>query len=127
VSAPRRAGGSGSSESRHCTRHTGWPCSALGSASQSIGGGGYGTDALLLLVDYAFDWLDLRKVWLVTTSINVRVMRQMEKVGFALEGRLRGAIYADGAWYDDLFYGMLRDEWPGHAALVEKLSLRARE
>jgi RimJ/RimL family protein N-acetyltransferase len=89
-------------------------------------GGGYGTDALLLLVDYAFDGLDLRKVWLVTTSINVRAMRQMDKVGFALEGLQRGATYADGAWHDDLFYGMLRDEWPGRAALVEKLGLHAR-
>ena len=27
-------------------------------------GGGYGTDALLLMVDYIFDWLDLRRLWL---------------------------------------------------------------
>jgi RimJ/RimL family protein N-acetyltransferase len=89
-------------------------------------GGGYGTDALLLLVDYAFDWLDMRKVWLITTSLNARVVRQMDKVGFALEGRQRMSVYADGAWHDDLLYGLLRDEWPGRAALVEKLDLRAR-
>lgn len=89
-------------------------------------GGGYGTDALLLLIEYAFDWLELRKVWLVTTSINVRVMRQMDKVGFVLEGCQRRSIYGDGEWYDDLFYGLLRDEWPGRAALVETLGLRAR-
>jgi len=89
-------------------------------------GGGYGTDALLLLVDYAFDWLDLRRVWLLTMALNARVMRQMEKVGFALEGRPRQATWADGQWVDGLTYGLLRDEWPGRAALVEKLGLRAR-
>ena len=53
-------------------------------------GGGYGTDALLLIVDYAFDWLDIRKLWLGTMAINARVIRQMEKVGFKLEARRRG-------------------------------------
>jgi len=42
-------------------------------------GGGYGTDALLLLIEYAFDWLVMRKLWLGSTSANARVMRQMEK------------------------------------------------
>jgi RimJ/RimL family protein N-acetyltransferase len=89
-------------------------------------GNGYGTDALLLLADYAFDDLDIRKIWLSTMSLNARVMRQMEKVGFTLEARRRKGIYADGAWYDELTYGLLRDDWPGRAALVEKLGLTAR-
>lgn len=87
-------------------------------------GGGYGTDALLLLVDYAFDWLDLHRVWLVTMALNARVIRQMEKVGFALEGRPREATWADGRWVDALMYGLLRDEWPGREAMLQKLSLK---
>ena len=31
-------------------------------------GGGYGTDALLLVIDYAFDWLDFRRIWLHTMA-----------------------------------------------------------
>ncbi len=87
---------------------------------------GYGTDALLLMVDYAFGWLDMHRVWLGTMSLNARVLRQMEKVGFVPEGRRRGLWYADGAWVDDVLFGLLRDEWPGRAALVEKLGLQAR-
>ncbi len=90
-------------------------------------GGGYGTDALLLLIEYAFDWLDMRKVWLGTTSANARVMRQMEKVGFTLEGVSRRDSYQDGVWYDGLFYGLLREEWPGRAAVIERIGLRAKE
>jgi RimJ/RimL family protein N-acetyltransferase len=87
-------------------------------------GGGYGTDALLLAVDYAFDWLDLRKLWLGTMSLNARVIRQMQKVGFTQEAQQRGIFWADGVWYDQLLYGILRDEWPGYAAMMDKLGLK---
>ena len=90
-------------------------------------GGGYGTDALLLLVDYAFDWLDMRKLWLATMSPNERVQRQMVKVGFKLEARQRETFVADGQRVDNLIYGLLREEWPGRAAMIEKLGLRAKE
>lgn len=90
-------------------------------------GGGYGTDALLLIADYAFDWLDLRKLWLMTMSLNARVLRQMEKVGFTLEAQQREATYADGQWVDAPIYGLLREEWPGRAAMIEKLGLQAHK
>lgn len=91
------------------------PHHRLGMLGAAIGepeywGGGYGTDALLLLLDYAFDWLDFRKVWLGTMGLNARVMRQMDKVGFTLEGRQREAFVADGQRTDHLLYGMLREE-----------------
>ena len=108
-----------------------WPHHRVAMLGAAIGepeywGGGYGTDALLLVVDYAFDWLDLRRLWLQTMGSNVRVVRQMEKVGFTLETRQRQATYADGVWQDLLCYGLLREEWPGREALVERLGLRPR-
>lgn len=87
-------------------------------------GGGFGTDALLLIIDYAFNWLDLRRVWLSTMSINARVLRQMEKVGLVCEGRRRDMWFADGQWYDDVMFGLLHEEWPGRAAVIERLGLR---
>lgn len=89
-------------------------------------GGGYGTDAILLLTDYAFDELDMRKIWLGTMSLNERVIRQMEKVGFTLEAQRRESVYAAGNWYDELFYGLLREEWPGREAMIKKLGLTAQ-
>jgi len=88
-------------------------------------GGGYGTDALLLIVDFAFNWLDLRKVWLDTMGINVRVQRQMQKIGFVLEARLRDLFYVDGQPCDSLSYGLLREEWLGRAVMIDRLGLRA--
>lgn len=89
-------------------------------------GGGYGTDALLLVVDYAFDWLDMRRLWLDTMSSNARVLRQMQKVGFTPEARLRSVALADGQWNDEVVFGLMRDEWPGREAMIARLGLRAR-
>ncbi|MBI5959280.1 MAG: GNAT family N-acetyltransferase [Chloroflexi bacterium] len=88
---------------------------------------GYGTDALTLLVDYTFDWLDMRKIVIVTSSMNARVQRQMQKVGFTFEARLRQATFADGEWIDWLMYGLQREEWPGRDAVIHKLGLTAQE
>ena len=90
-------------------------------------GGGYGTDALLLITDYAFGWLDLRKLWLMTMSLNARVVRQMEKVGYTLEARQREAAWVDGEWHDGLIYGLLREEWPGRETVINRIGLRARK
>lgn len=88
-------------------------------------GGGYGTDALLLIVDYTFHWLDMRRVWLDTMSLNARVLRQMEKVGFQREAVMRREALADGQWVDGVVFGLLREEWPGRDAMIERLGLRA--
>jgi RimJ/RimL family protein N-acetyltransferase len=89
-------------------------------------GGGYGTDALLLMLDYAFDWLDYHKLWLGTMALNARVLRQMEKVGFRQEARLRDEWYVDGRWQDGVLFGMLQTEWSGRAAMIDRLGLQAR-
>jgi RimJ/RimL family protein N-acetyltransferase len=89
-------------------------------------GGGYGTDALILLIQYAFDWLDMRKIWLSTTSKNERVQRQMAKLGFTLEANLRQETLIDGEWYDGPIYGLFREEWPGREALVQKLNIHPK-
>jgi len=93
---------------------------------QDYWGGGHGTDALLLLCDYAFDWLDMRRLCLGTMAINERAQRNVEKVGFKLEGRKRGETLVNGEWLDGLSYGMMREEWVGREALVEQLGLRER-
>ncbi len=89
-------------------------------------GGGYGSDAMLLIVEYAFEWLDLRRLYLTTMAHNVRAQQQVEKCGFRREGSRRHWQYLDGRRIDMLVYGLLRDEWPGRAALIEHLGLRDR-
>jgi RimJ/RimL family protein N-acetyltransferase len=90
-------------------------------------GGGFGSDAMLLLTEYAFRWLDLRRLWLTTLGSNVRAQRQVQKCGFKLEGsRHRGMTDIHGNDQDFLYYGLLREEWPGLDTMVEQLGLREK-
>jgi len=89
-------------------------------------GGGYGSDGTIQLVEYAFQWLDLRRLFLDTMALNERAQRNVEKCGFMLEARRRLAVSVDGVWTDELVYGMLREEWPGADTMIERLGLREK-
>lgn len=68
---------------------------------------GYGTEAMALLVAYAFDNLGLHRLQASTLSPNVAAQRSLEKAGFTLEGRQRQAVRIGQAWADKLLYGLL--------------------
>jgi RimJ/RimL family protein N-acetyltransferase len=74
-------------------------------------GSGYGTEATQLMVRYAFDKLNLNRVWLHVGEDNPRAARVYQKVGFRTEGRLRQDIFHDGRYWDSLVMAVLRDEW----------------
>jgi RimJ/RimL family protein N-acetyltransferase len=50
---------------------------------------GYGSEALILLLDYAFNVLNLHNVCLHVNSINKNAIHVYEKLGFKLVGKLR--------------------------------------
>jgi RimJ/RimL family protein N-acetyltransferase len=102
----------------------GWLGSWIG--EEAYWGGGHGTDALLLIMDYAFRWLDLRRLVLVTMTINERAQGNVVNCGFKLEARQRAQTLVNGVYVDTLTYGILREEWPGREALVETLRLREK-
>src|SRR5690606_32220306 len=74
-------------------------------------GKGYGTDAMRLIVGYGFRELNLRRITLGLHSYNERALKSYQKVGFILEGRVRGEGLRDGVRYDSLYMGILREEW----------------
>lgn len=73
-------------------------------------GDGYATEAVELVVDYAFDELRLHKVYAKVFDFNPASMRVLEKAGFTEEGVHRDAAFIDGAYRDDHQYGILEDE-----------------
>ena len=74
-------------------------------------GKGYGTDAMNVILRYAFEEMNLRRVALDTFEYNPRGVRSYEKAGFVHEGRMRGLLNRDGRRWDMLFMGILREEW----------------
>jgi RimJ/RimL family protein N-acetyltransferase len=74
-------------------------------------GQGYGTDAMRLLLRYAFTELNLERVSLSTYGYNERAHRSYLKAGFKLEGRQREWLRRDDQRWDMVYMGILRDEW----------------
>ena len=79
---------------------------------------GYGTDVVNVILRYAFTELNLKRVTLTVFEYNPRAIRSYEKAGFRHEGRLRGLMNREGRRWDELFMGILREEWLELNALV---------
>ena len=75
-------------------------------------GRGYGTDAARLILNYAFNELNLYRVYTSTIGYNERAARAYEKAGFKREGAWRSAIERECKRYDVIHFGLLREEWP---------------
>lgn len=84
---------------------------AIGIGNRADRGRGYGQDALLLLLRYAFDELNLHRVGLTVMAYNAHAIRLYERTGFVREGARRAAVQRAGVRHDLLCYGILRPEW----------------
>ncbi len=87
---------------------------AIGIGEPQYRGKGYGTDALHLILRYAFQELNLFRIGLDVIATNPRAIHTYEKLGFQHEGCMRGAVLRDGRRTDRIFMGILRDEWVEH-------------
>jgi RimJ/RimL family protein N-acetyltransferase len=74
-------------------------------------GGGYGTEAMRLMVDYGFRELKLHRIELGVYAFNPRAIRVYEKVGFKREGVLRDILFYDREYHDEIVMSILEYEW----------------
>lgn len=81
---------------------------------------GCGTDAMRVLLRYAFDELNLQRVSLNVFDYNARAMRVYEKLGFVVEGRLRQWMLRDGQRFGMIYMGLLREEWEVSASVISQ-------
>ena len=70
-------------------------------------GKGFGTEALSLLLDFAWQDLNLHRVITYVFASNGRAIASYKKAGFLEEGRLREAAYINGSWTDIIVMGVL--------------------
>lgn len=84
---------------------------AIGIGNPEYRGKGYGTEALNLILRYAFYELNLNRVGLDVISYNLPAIKAYEKAGFKVEGQMRSAVLRDGKQYDRVIMGILREEW----------------
>lgn len=74
---------------------------------------GYGTEALRLLLDYSFNYLNLHSIMLKVMSFNERAIACYKKAGFKEAGRLREAYFLNGKYYDIVSMDILEYEFHG--------------
>jgi RimJ/RimL family protein N-acetyltransferase len=72
---------------------------------------GYGTEAIELLLDYAFSTVNLNRIELSVYEYNVRALKVYSKLGFIEEGRKRQFMWSKGAYHDAIIMSILAEEW----------------
>lgn len=72
---------------------------------------GYGTEALVLALQYGFGMLNLHRIELEALIFNERAMQVYEKVGFKKEGIKREGLYFNHRYFDLVIMGILEDEF----------------
>jgi RimJ/RimL family protein N-acetyltransferase len=69
---------------------------------------GFGTEALRLLLDFAWRDCNLHRVWAQVFARNQRALACYRKAGFVEEGRLRDGVFIDGQWDDLIILGVIK-------------------
>ena len=74
-------------------------------------GRGFGSDAICALLAFAFNEMNLHRIYLQVYEDNERAIQAYKKCGFKLEGTLREAIFRKGTYYDEHIMAVLRSEF----------------
>ena len=69
-----------------------------------------GTRAMRLLIKYAFDFLNLHRLYCKTTAGSENVLNFYKKLGFRVEGQLREHEYIQGCYVDKIMLGLVRND-----------------
>jgi RimJ/RimL family protein N-acetyltransferase len=83
----------------------------IGLGDRQYWGKGFGTDAMRVILRYAFTELNLHRITLGVFAYNTRAIRSYEKAGFVVEGRLRQYIHREYYHWDEIMMGILREDW----------------
>lgn len=79
---------------------------------------GYGTQALQMLLRFAFAELNLYRVSAIVPEYNTAAVALMRKFGFVQEVSRRKSLERDGRRWDLYVFGLLRDEWQYESQLA---------
>jgi RimJ/RimL family protein N-acetyltransferase len=72
---------------------------------------GFGSIGLKLMLNFAFNELNLNRVYSEVYSFNIASQNLMKKIGFINEGTLRQCEYHFGKYIDKIVFSMLKNEF----------------
>lgn len=74
-------------------------------------GKGYGTAAMEIVLRYAFYERRLNKYYGSVLESNIASATMLKKLGCVEEGRRRQMVYSQGRYYDEILFGLTREEF----------------
>lgn len=74
-------------------------------------GNGYGFEAKIIVLRYAFHEMRFQKYNLHCLENNQPMINHAARLGCKAEGRIRRHVYTDGVYYDELIFGLTREEF----------------
>lgn len=83
----------------------------IGVGEKEYWGKGYGSEAMQLILKYAFTELNLHRVQLTVFEYNPRAIHSYEKCGFRVEGKEPAVMLREGRRWDVINMGIIRSEW----------------
>lgn len=93
---------------------------ALKLGADNIRGKGYGTDAIMTLMSYAFYQVGLNRLWGEILPFNVGSYKAyVEKCGWRVEGVYRQHVFRDGRFYDQLRVAILKSDFDALPSVQE--------
>ena len=72
---------------------------------------GYGTEAINLILDYGFNYLNMYSIELRVLEFNDRAVACYKKCGFKEMGRRRKEKFINGKYYDTIYMDILKEEF----------------
>ncbi len=72
---------------------------------------GYGTEAKMIVLEYAFNTLNLRKISSSVADFNPRSKRCLEKCGYKVEGTQKAEYFRNGRYVDKILLAVFKDEF----------------
>ncbi|WP_200804916.1 GNAT family N-acetyltransferase [Anaerosalibacter sp. Marseille-P3206] len=82
----------------------------IGWNNEYIDNKGYALEACELLFNYAFNELNLNKIWTEIYEFDNKKKKLYESMGFKVDGILRQNYFYDGKWWNSYILSLLKDE-----------------
>jgi RimJ/RimL family protein N-acetyltransferase len=83
-------------------------------------GKGYGKEAMIVLLDFAFNILGLHNIYLFVYKFNKTAINLYEKIGFRIVGSLREGAYIDGKRDDVVIMDIIKADFLQRYGILPK-------
>lgn len=82
---------------------------------------GIGKDSIILLFNYAFEYLNIRKICLEVAAYNTKAINLYKKIGFIEEGILKEHLYLNNKYHDIILMRLFGTEFRDANQTLTKL------